>query len=389
MGGRISIEVKWQNQVTHALNIFNHNKRKGDFIMKKILSIILCLALAFSVCSFTLTANASSKTTSDVYMFDSLRISVKTTFSKGGDISRIDINFCERNEEDYYNPSIVTEYGTGDLEYIVEDFLLERLTDYQITKIVLLSFDRYLGVESRLDEYDYAYIISKLNPSKLKYCVVINDNIDDMSPIVDALLGCCKNTLSSFEINGKTKITEVDNRIFTDFPKMETVILRGIDIWSYNSEAKLMRDVYDMPCFYAVVSIDEEINVVYGQYKYDLASYLYDYYYDNISQYFVGADNITVQVEKAGEHVQVETFYNYNGIKALIGEEIDGYVVYEGDATGDGFTDAFDVATATEYVNNFEEPEDPAVKMAMDVVADGYIDATDLAYVSYIANFEG
>ena len=357
--------------------------------MKKILSIVLSLVLVLSVCSLGLTANASSGTTSDLYMFDNLKISVRTTLSRGGDISRIDISFCERNEEDYYNPSIVTEYGTGDLEYIVEDFLLERLTDYQITKIALLSFDRYLGVESRLDEYDYAYIISKLNPSKLKYCAVTNDNIDDMSPIVDALLGCCKNTLSSFEINGKTNITEVDNRIFTDFPEMETVILEGIDIWSYNSEAKLMRDVYDRPCFYAVVSIDEEINVVYGQYKNDLASYLYDYYYDNIFQYFVGADNITVQVYKVGENVQVGTYYNCNGIKARIGEVIYGYLVYEGDATGDGFTDAFDVAMATECVNTFEEPEDPAVKMAMDVVEDGYIDATDLAYISYIANFEG
>lgn len=54
---------------------------------------------------------------------------------------------------------------------------------------------------------------------------------------------------------------------------------------------------------------------------------MHDYYYDNISQYFVGADNTTVQVYKAGEHVQVETFYNYNGIKALIGKKKVGSII--------------------------------------------------------------
>ena len=44
--------------------------------------------------------------------------------------------------------------------------------------------------------------------------------------------------------------------------------------------------------------------------------------------------------------------------------------------------------TRSEYVNTFEEPEDAAVMAALDVVEDGYIDATDLAYITYIANFE-
>lgn len=63
-------------------------------------------------------------------------------------------------------------------------------------------------------------------------------------------------------------------------------------------------------------------------------------------------------------------------------------IVVIADANGDGFVDSFDEAIVTEHINNFEEPENKAVMMAMDVFADGWLDATDLAYIIYMANYE-
>lgn len=63
-------------------------------------------------------------------------------------------------------------------------------------------------------------------------------------------------------------------------------------------------------------------------------------------------------------------------------------ITVPGDVTGDGYIDAFDVAIASEIINTFEDPENPAYFAAMDMFSDGYIDAIDLAYINYIANFE-
>ena len=63
-------------------------------------------------------------------------------------------------------------------------------------------------------------------------------------------------------------------------------------------------------------------------------------------------------------------------------------IVVIADVNGDGFVDSFDEAIVTENINNFEEPEDEAVMKAMDVFADGWLDATDLAYIIYMANYE-
>lgn len=63
-------------------------------------------------------------------------------------------------------------------------------------------------------------------------------------------------------------------------------------------------------------------------------------------------------------------------------------IVILGDATGDGYVDAFDVSSANEYINNFEEPESTAFMKALDIYNDGFLDATDLAFLISISNYE-
>lgn len=76
-------------------------------------------------------------------------------------------------------------------------------------------------------------------------------------------------------------------------------------------------------------------------------------------------------------------------IKNLLGATISTFTAsVSGDLNGDGYVDAFDVALSCEYINTFTEPEDEAFMNAADIFDDGYLDATDLAYLIYIANFE-
>ncbi|MBQ7654606.1 MAG: alpha/beta hydrolase fold domain-containing protein [Clostridia bacterium] len=71
------------------------------------------------------------------------------------------------------------------------------------------------------------------------------------------------------------------------------------------------------------------------------------------------------------------------------GEVINTYtVVISGDINGDGFVDAFDIAIACEYVNTFTVPDEVAYLKAVDIYEDDYIDATDLAFLVYVSNFE-
>lgn len=358
--------------------------------MKKIVSIILCLALLLSVCSFSLTANAWDVAKTYSFNDDTFIVQVHRNNQSGSSKAYGCITFMKRPEGKSYNPKLVTEYGEGDLQYIMESFLPERVSEYEFSIINSALFDC-------CNETEVAYIISKLDSPlnditcyRTSYSTLEPTTfITDMSPIVDAMLeSSFKNTLQYFDIHDYTNITEIDDRLFTEFPKLNDIII-NCDIFSYGENAKITTENYNHPCFYAVISIEEEINVLYKQYKNDIATYLCDYYYSHIYPYLIGSDNLSVKIDKYGNEIQVFHYYNCNGKEARVGKSVSGYLVYEGDATGDGFTDAFDVAMATECVNTFEEPEDPAVKMAMDVVADGYIDATDLAYISYIANYEG
>lgn len=62
-------------------------------------------------------------------------------------------------------------------------------------------------------------------------------------------------------------------------------------------------------------------------------------------------------------------------------------IVISGDANGDGYVDVFDVAIAGEYINTMTDPEDPAYMRSIDIINDGYLDATDLAFLINISNF--
>lgn len=76
-------------------------------------------------------------------------------------------------------------------------------------------------------------------------------------------------------------------------------------------------------------------------------------------------------------------------VKSILGDVIATYtVVIYGDKTGDGYVDAFDVSCASEYINNFDETIDLACKKSLDIVDDGFLDATDLAYILSVANYE-
>ena len=363
--------------------------------MKKIISLVLCLTLVFSIASISLTANAWD--VAKIYSFNDDTFIVEVHLDKASGRSKGFgcITFMRRPEGKPYNPKYVTEYGEGDLQYIMESFLPERVSDYEFSIIQNALFDC-------CNETEVAYIISKLD-SHIRSIECYRTSYDtiepttvitDMSPIVDAMLeSSFKNTLEVFYIRDYTNITEIDDRLFTEFPKLGRepgfITIVGCNIFSYDENAGVTIDEYKSPCCYVVVSPEEEINTLYGEYKYDCATYLYDYYYNNIYQYLDGPDNLSVKIDKYGTEIQVFHYYDCNGMEARVGRGLYVRIVFQGDATGDGFTDSFDVAMTTEYVNNFEEPEDEAVKLAMDVVADGYIDATDLAYISYIANFEG
>ena len=76
-------------------------------------------------------------------------------------------------------------------------------------------------------------------------------------------------------------------------------------------------------------------------------------------------------------------------VKSILGDVIATYtVVIYGDKTCDGYVDAFDVSCASEYINNFDETTDLACKKSLDIVDDGFLDATDLAYILSVANYE-
>lgn len=113
----------------------------------------------------------------------------------------------------------------------------------------------------------------------------------------------------------------------------------------------------------------------------------------NIEQ---GVENLDEYIDVEGATVEyVETSQGFGtGTKVIIKSELTGNVyaeytiVISGDVTGDGFVDAFDVAVAGEYVNTFTVPEETAYMKSVDIFEDGYLDATDLAFMLFISNYE-
>ena len=108
---------------------------------------------------------------------------------------------------------------------------------------------------------------------------------------------------------------------------------------------------------------------------------------DDIKAAFSNIGNATIVVEAS------DNGYGTGTIVKLVDNDTNEAletltIVVIADVNGDGFVDSFDEAIVTEYINNFEEPEDEAVMKAMDVFADGWLDATDLAYIIYMANYE-
>ena len=108
---------------------------------------------------------------------------------------------------------------------------------------------------------------------------------------------------------------------------------------------------------------------------------------DSIDEYF-NYEGVTVEYE--------ETSHGFGtGTKVIIKSEMKGNVIAEytlvisGDADGDGYVDAFDIAVAGEYINNFSEPDKIAFLKAMDIFEDGYLDVNDLAFINFISNYEG
>ena len=416
-GGRISIEVKWQNQVTHALNIFNHNKRKGDFIMKKILSIILCLALLLSVCSFSLTTFARSVIQVVLFEFNEGDFNIEMTWNydhtTGNETMELKTYNC-LNE--YFheavasnkNYTLVEVPGQVDLEYVFEQFvpnsdLLEILecdsshksvSEFLSNVTKTLVFSNSLDDSGiALDEDEVAYIISALNPSSLNKIEIYSDVVTEVSPIVDALLSTCQNTLSIFRCSSKN-VNEIDNRLLTDFPKLTSAsCFLNCDFWSDDDslEMTLSRPldqlVSDGKTVYLKMSQNEWIDAL-RLYDYGDCDFLEDYFYQNEASHISMSDNVSMTVENLGFGLFVYFEYTQNGKSISVGS-FNLKILVKADVTRDNVVDSFDVAMTTECVNTFEEPEDEAVMTAMDVVADGYIDATDLAYVSYIANFEG
>ncbi|MBQ7654373.1 MAG: alpha/beta hydrolase fold domain-containing protein [Clostridia bacterium] len=77
-------------------------------------------------------------------------------------------------------------------------------------------------------------------------------------------------------------------------------------------------------------------------------------------------------------------------ISEKTGEIISTYtVVISGDVTGDGYVDTFDLAVAGEYINTFTTPEEIAYMKAADMFEDEYLDASDMAFMIFVSNFEG
>lgn len=106
-----------------------------------------------------------------------------------------------------------------------------------------------------------------------------------------------------------------------------------------------------------------------------------------------GLNGISDFLDLAGCTVEVSDSIISTGtavkIKSFKGEILASFsAVVSGDVTSDGYTDAFDLAVAGEYVNTFTEPDDAAKLEAIDLCGDGYLDANDLAYLIYIVNFE-
>lgn len=107
---------------------------------------------------------------------------------------------------------------------------------------------------------------------------------------------------------------------------------------------------------------------------------------EDITKVFGNIGDATLEV------IATENGYGTGTVVKLVdldGETISEYViVVTADADGDGFVDSFDQSVLTELINSFEDPESEAVFMALDIVNDGFLDATDLAYVIYFSNYE-
>ena len=105
-----------------------------------------------------------------------------------------------------------------------------------------------------------------------------------------------------------------------------------------------------------------------------------------------GESNLDEYVEALGceiEYVKTSEGFGTGTLVNVIfnGEVVDTYtIVVSGDTTGDGFVDAFDVSIATYYINTFSEPDKKAYFASIDALADGVLDATDLAVIINIAN---
>lgn len=384
--------------------------RKGDFIMKKIISIVLCLALVFSVCSFSMTTNAASvnKSVSVAYVFNDNSLYV----SLGANLENYKVTYVrvtittdtEMLSDPNFRKKVPKVYVSGTLsveevfeEYIPNCDLLERIDEccgentfnysekYTVSQLLSekINYIEMFTNDSNIDENDIRDIILNLNPTNLGELFIQNDLVESLTPIVDGLLSTCKNTLTLFEFFGSA-LNMVDNRLFTEFPKIVSgnMLLIGGRIWHFNDSITHIYDDY----YYYVISQNEYtelLNKNPDAMKQRLQSCFEEVLLPNI----VVPENVSYSASFGYHNASVYFNYTYNNKSAELCTLRLKYVV-QADPTQDNVVDAFDVAMTTECVNTFEEPEESAVMVAMDVVADGYIDATDLAYISYIANFE-
>lgn len=103
---------------------------------------------------------------------------------------------------------------------------------------------------------------------------------------------------------------------------------------------------------------------------------------------FIDYEGATIQYVPSANGFGTGTKVNF--ISETTSEVIATYtVVVLGDMTGDGYVDTFDLAIAGEYINTFTTPDDVAFMKAADMFEDEYLDASDLAFMIYISNFEG
>lgn len=385
--------------------------------MKKFLSIILCLVLLLSVCSFSLTTFARSVIQVVLFEFNEGDFNIEMTWNydhtTGNETMELKTYNC-LNE--YFheavasnkNYTLVEVPGQVDLEYVFEQFvpnsdlleILECDSSYKSVSEFLSNVTKTLVFSNSLDdsgialdEDKVAYIISALNPSSLNTIEIYSDVVTEVSPIVDALLSTCQNTLSIFKCSSKN-VNEIDNRLLTDFPKLTSAsCFLNCDFWSDDDslEMTLSRPldqfVSDGKTVYLKMSQNEWIDAL-RLYDYEDCDFLEDYFCQNVASHISMSDDVSMTVEKLGFGLFVYFEYTQNGKSISVGS-FNLEILVKADVTRDNVVDSFDVAMTTECVNTFEEPEDEAVMTAMDVVADGYIDATDLAYITYIANFEG